>query len=170
VIARVPRTSRVASVAPWVSTAVRLLLAGVFLTAGGLKVVNPQTSVSAVQAYQLLPAGLATLVGWGLPFVEIALGLLLVVGALTRVLAVASMVLLGVFIAGVLSAAARGLSIDCGCFGGGGAVAAGQTNYTGEVVRDGLLLLAAGWLCWQPRSRLALEPLELGRRDLEGVR
>lgn len=169
-IARVPRTNRLASVAPWASTAVRLLLAGVFLTAGGLKVVKPQTSVSAVQAYQLLPAGLATLVGWGLPFVEITLGLLLVVGALTRALAVASMVLLGVFIAGVLSAAARGLSIDCGCFGGGGAVAVGQTNYTSEVVRDGLLLLAAGWLCWHPRSRLALEPRELGRHDLEGAR
>ena len=168
-IARPQTTTPLARATPWVSTAVRLLLAGVFLTAGGLKVVDPQTSVSAVRAYELLPAGLVTPVGWALPFAEIALGLLLVVGAFTRVLAVVSAVLLLVFIASVLSAAARGLSIDCGCFGGGGPVAAGQTGYTGEVVRDAVLVLLAGWLVWQPHSRLALEPMTLGQPDLEGA-
>ena len=49
-----------------------------------------------------------------------------------------------VFIAAVSSAWARGLSIDCGCFGGGGQVAAGQTKYLQEILRDvGLLALAA---------------------------
>jgi len=86
------------------------------------------------------------------------------------VLAAVSAVLLLVFIAGVLSAAARGLSIDCGCFGDGGPVAAGQTAYTREVVRDAVLVLLAGWLVWQPHSRLALEPLALGRPELEGAR
>lgn len=143
--------------APWVSTVVRLVLAGVFLAAGGLKAVDPQSSLAAVRAYELLPPALETVVGWGLPFAEIALGLLLVIGALTRLLAVASALLLAVFIAGVVSAAVRGLSIDCGCFGGGGTVAPGQTEYTGEIVRDGALLLLALWLVWQPRSRFAFE-------------
>ena len=156
-IAAIPTRTWFARVAPWVSTVVRLVLAGVFLTAGGLKAVDPQTSVAAVRAYELLPPALETAVGWGLPFLEIALGLLLVIGAFARVLAVASALLLAVFIAGVLSAAARGLSIDCGCFGGGGTVAPGQTEYTSEIVRDGVLLLLALWLAWQPRSRLALE-------------
>jgi uncharacterized membrane protein YphA (DoxX/SURF4 family) len=170
VIAAPANRSRFARVAPWVSTAVRLVLAGVFLSAGGLKAVDPQSSVAAVRAYELLPPSLETVVGWGLPFVEIALGLLLVTGAFTRALAVASAVLLSVFIAGVVSAAVRGLSIDCGCFGGGGSVAPGQTEYTGEVVRDAALLLLALWLVWQPRSRFALESPHPTHDQLEDAR
>jgi uncharacterized membrane protein YphA (DoxX/SURF4 family) len=134
------------------------VLGGVFLVAGVLKAIDPQSSVAAVRAYQLLPASLATLVGWGLPFAEIALGLLLLAGIATRAVAVGAAMLLVIFIAGVVSAAARGLSIDCGCFGGGGAVAPGQTAYGVELVRDTGLLLLALWLIWQPRSRLTLDP------------
>jgi uncharacterized membrane protein YphA (DoxX/SURF4 family) len=130
----------------------------VFVVAGVLKAIDPQSSVAAVGAYQLLPASLATIVGWGLPFAEIALGLLLLAGIATRAVAAAAATLLVIFIAGVMSAAARGLSIDCGCFGGGGAVAPGQTAYGTEVVRDTCLLLLAFWLIWRPRSRLTLDP------------
>ena len=145
-----------------VSTLVRLGLAAVFLAAGALKVVDPQSSVQAVSAYALLPAGLETVVGWGLPFVEMALGLLLAAGLVTRVTALASAALLLVFLAGVASAAARGLSIDCGCFGGGGAIAPGQTRYPAEMLRDLGLLALAGWLTWRPRSLFSLDPVEVG--------
>jgi uncharacterized membrane protein YphA (DoxX/SURF4 family) len=148
-----------AAAAPWVSTAARVVLGGVFLVAGGLKVIDPQSSVAAVRAYRLLPTSVATIVGWGLPFAEIALGLLLLAGVATRLVAAAVVVLLVVFIAGVASAAIRGLSIDCGCFGGGGDVAPGQTAYASEIVRDVGLLLLALWLVWQPRSRFALDRL-----------
>jgi uncharacterized membrane protein YphA (DoxX/SURF4 family) len=148
---------RLASVARWISTGARLLLGGVFLVAGALKVIDPQSSVAAVRAYQLLPVSLDTFVGWGLPFAEMALGLLLLAGIGTRAVAAAAAILLLVFILAVASAWVRGLSIDCGCFGGGGEVAPGQTAYGTEVVRDAGLLLLALWLVWQPRSRFALD-------------
>ena len=169
-IARAPDTPRSARLSSWFSTLVRLLLAGIFLAAGGLKVMDPQSSVAAVRAYELLPAGAEVLVGWALPFAEIALGLLLAVGAFTRVAAAVAVLVLAVFIGAVVSASARGLSIDCGCFGGGGTVAPGQTDYTGEILRDTLLLLLAGWLVWQPRTRLALDVEPAGRRGLESAR
>jgi uncharacterized membrane protein YphA (DoxX/SURF4 family) len=143
--------------APWISTILRLALGGVLLVAGGLKVIDPSSSVQAVEAYELLPEGVARLVGWGLPFAEIAIGLLLVVGALTRTAAIAAGLLMVVFIAAVASAAARGLSIDCGCFGGGGRVAPGQTAYGAEILRDVGLLLMAAWLAWRPTSRFSLD-------------
>lgn len=165
-----PVTVRFPRVSPWVSTGVRLLLAGVFLTAGGLKAADPQASVAAVRAYALLPPGAETLLGWGLPFAEIALGLLLLAGVLTRAAGALSATLMAVFIAAVASAWARGLSIDCGCFGSGGSVAAGQTDYPGEIARDALFLLLGLWLVWQPRSRLALESGTAERRELEEAR
>jgi uncharacterized membrane protein YphA (DoxX/SURF4 family) len=154
--------SRLAAAAPWVSTGARLILGGVFLVAGALKIIDPQSAVAAVRAYELLPESVARLVGWGQPFVEVALGLLLLAGIATRIVAAASALLLVIFIGAVASAALRGLSIDCGCFGGGGPVPAGQTAYGIEIVRDLGLLLLALWLVWQPRSRFALDALLTG--------
>lgn len=155
--------SRLAAAAPWASTGARLVLGGVFLVAGALKIIDPQSAVAAVRAYELLPVSMATIVGWGQPFVEVALGVLLLAGIATRIVAAASGLLLVIFIAAVVSAAVRGLSIDCGCFGGGGPVPPGQTAYGIEILRDLGLLLLALWLVWQPRSRFAVDGLATGR-------
>jgi uncharacterized membrane protein YphA (DoxX/SURF4 family) len=157
VITSVLARPRLAAVAPWVSTAARLLVAGVLVAAGALKVIDPQSSVAAVRGYDLLPEALVRPVGWGLPFAELTLGLLLAAGLFIRPVAIAAGVLFTMFVLAVTSAAARGLSIDCGCFGGGGPVAAGETRYTAEIGRDIGLVLLTGWLAWRPESRLALD-------------
>jgi uncharacterized membrane protein YphA (DoxX/SURF4 family) len=141
----------------WISTVARIVVGGVLLVAGTLKAVDPQGSVRAVRAYELLPPGAATLVGWGLPFLEIVLGVLLLAGIAVRPAAVVTAALLVVLILAVASVAVRGLSIDCGCFGGGGPVPAGQTAYAAEIARDLGLLAAAIWLVARPQSRLSLE-------------
>ncbi len=130
----------------------------VWLISGGLKVLNANQTYLAVQAYQVLPAGLVGPVATGLPLVELMLGTLLLIGAFTRLAAGLSVALLTLLIAGVAQAWARGLSIDCGCFGGGGPVPPGQTAYGAEIARDLGLLALAGWLVAQPRSYLSLEP------------
>ena len=142
--------------ARWFSTGMRLVLGLVLLVAGAAKVIDPQASVAAVRAYELLPGGLVTVVGWGLPFLELVLGVLLLAGIAVRPAALATAVLLAVFVAAVASAAARGLSIDCGCFGGGGPVPPGRTAYGREIARDLALLAAAVWLVVRPQSRLSL--------------
>jgi uncharacterized membrane protein YphA (DoxX/SURF4 family) len=149
---------------PWLGTGARLLVGGVFVVAGALKVPDPAAAVRAVRAYRLLPEGVVAPVAFGLPVVEIVVGLALLAGVFVRTAAIASAVLLIVFLAAVGSAWARGLQIDCGCFGNGGQVAAGQTAYPAEILRDtGLLLVALALARW-PRSRLALggrtDPIE----------
>lgn len=142
---------------PWAATVLRLVLAGVLGVAGALKLPDPDAAVRAVRAYRLLPEPVAQVVGLGLPVLEVAVAVLLLVGLVTRVAAVLTVVLMVVFVAGVASAWARGLSIDCGCFGGGGEVAASQTRYPQEIARDLALLAAAALLAWRPTSRLSLD-------------
>ena len=140
----------------WPATAARLLLGAVLVVAGVLKLPDPAAAVRAVRAYRLLPEGLVGPVAFGLPVVEVAVGLALLAGVFVRTAATASAVLMAGYLAAVGSAWARGLQIDCGCFGGGGQVAARRTAYPGEVARDvGLLLVALALARW-PASRLAL--------------
>jgi uncharacterized membrane protein YphA (DoxX/SURF4 family) len=111
-----------------------------------------------VAAYEIFPYELARVIGGVLPMVEIALGLLLVAGFATRAMAVVGAALLVTFIAGVASVWARGLSIDCGCFGGGGTRSGDRSGaYAWEIARDLGLLLAAVYLTWYPRSRLSID-------------
>ena len=151
------RRSAFAAVVPWLATVARLGLGVVFVVAGALKLPDPAAAVRAVRAYRLLPEGLVSSVAFGMPIIEIAVGLLLIVGIFVRTAAIATAVLLIVYIAAISSAWARGLQIDCGCFSKGGAVAAGQTAYPAEIARDvGLLIVALALARW-PRSRFALE-------------
>lgn len=142
---------------PWVSLVARLGLGAVMVVAGALKVSDPEAATQAVRAYELLPSGFDSIVGLLLPFLEIAIGLMLIVGYGIRPAAVAAGVFMVIFIAAVSSAWARGLAIDCGCFGGGGQVAPGQTKYLQEILRDVGLVLLAGWLFVFPSSKFALD-------------
>ncbi len=140
-----------------VGTLLRVVVALVLLVAGALKVTNLGQSALAVRAYQLLPYDLAGVVGYALPVVEILVGGLLLVGLFTRACAIVSALLMAAFVIGIASAWARGLSIDCGCFGGGGQIGAEQTAYPLELTRDAALLLAASWVAWRPRTAYALD-------------
>jgi uncharacterized membrane protein YphA (DoxX/SURF4 family) len=145
---------------PWVSTAARLGLAAVWLIAGGAKAGDLAASGRAVNAYQLMPYDVAKVLGAALPFLEIALGLLLLAGLAVRLSAGLSVLLLVVFIAGIVSAWSRGLAIDCGCFGSGGQLGAGQRpTYGTEILRDLGFLALAGLLLWRPRTRFSIDGL-----------
>ena len=143
---------------PWISTIARLGLAAVFLTAGALKVGDLAASGRAVSAYRLMPFEVAKTVGAIQPFLEIALGLLLLAGVAIRLSAGVSAVLLLIFIGGIVSAWARGLQIDCGCFTKGGALGAGQVpTYGPEILRDIGFLVLAAVLLWRPASRFSVD-------------
>jgi uncharacterized membrane protein YphA (DoxX/SURF4 family) len=148
-------SSRWTILTPWISTVARLALGAVFVAASIGKLGKVEETVRAVRAYRILPESLVHPVAYALPYLELAVGVLLIVGLGTRIVAILAGVMLLLFIAAVISAGARGLKIDCGCFGGGGAVE--QTHYVREVARDSAFFLLPLWLAIKPASRLSLD-------------
>jgi len=142
---------------PWIGLFARLILGGVLFIAGYLKVSAPDKSQMAVRAYEMLPISVANALGLILPFAEVAIGSLLVLGALTKHMAALGGFTMIIFIVAISQAWARGLNIDCGCFGGGGAVAPGETKYLQEILRDTGLALLAGYLIRYPVTKFAVE-------------
>ena len=151
---------------PWLGTVARLLLAAVFFLAGWSKIFDLAGSGRAVNAYKLMPYDAAKVVGAVLPAVEIGLAVLLLAGLATRVIAAITGLLLAVYIAGIASVWARGLSIDCGCFSKGGQLPPGQhPNYLWDIVRDVALLAVAVFLFTTPRTRLSVDAYLFGAED-----
>jgi hypothetical protein len=120
--------------------ACRLALGGIFLYAGLIKAQDVVAFAGSVANYQILSYQLNYLVAAGLPYVEMAAGLLLIVNRQVRpsALLVGGMNL--VFMAALVSVIVRGLDIDCGCFRPGGE---GHTTAQVALLRDvGFMALA----------------------------
>jgi len=142
---------------PWNTTLDRAIIGGVLFAAGILKARNSAEARMAVQAYRILPAHIAAILGYTLPWVEMAVALLLILGVGVKASAWISAILMGVFIVAISQAWARGLSIDCGCFGGGGTVAAGHTKYVQEIARDLGIFVIAIHLSLHPQGKWSLD-------------
>ena len=141
----------------WVGLLARLILGGVLIAAGALKIPYPYKAAAAMRAYELLPNSLASFFGYILPWFEVGLGMLLILGVAVRVSGLVGALLMVLFIGAIGSAWARGLTIDCGCFGGGGQVAAKDTRYLQEILRDIGLATCGFYLFTRPKSRFALD-------------
>lgn len=130
----------------WLRLGLRLLLGGVFIYAGTLKIISPQPFADSIATFRLLPAPFIDLLALGLPIFEVVVGGLLLFGIRVRAAALGVLMMTGVFALALASALVRGLPVDCGCFGSG---AASVTQSWVSLGRD-LLLGAAAWvLYWQ---------------------
>lgn len=117
----------------------RLALAAVFLYAAFAKL-HPPVGVSLalfavrIDSYQLLPTWAVSPLAHTLPFLELALGVFLLMGWRLRIVASVTTALLLGFFGVMLRTYAKGLVIQCGCFG------PGEMLGVRTLVRDGLLL------------------------------
>ena len=96
---------------------VDFIVAGIFIYAGVLKVLDPVQFAHDIDNYKILPWPICVALAFYLPWLEIFCGLALVVRFLYRgalSILTASIV---VFTLATVAAKVRGLDITCGCFG-----------------------------------------------------
>ncbi len=100
--------------ATWLYHFLRLALAGVFIYAGFMKLIEPRAFAHLIAQYDLVPEDLLPAVAIGLPALELLAGL----GFIFEVRGSGTMMvlLLLLFLAVLAYAIAQNLDIDCGCF------------------------------------------------------
>lgn len=129
----------------WVELLLRLGLAGIFIVAGVLKIIDPKSLTTAIETYQLVPYEMAVLMSLFVPWLEVLAG----AGLLFKKLYGGSLlILIGLLVLFTIALAQgwiRGLDVTCGCFGGADQI--NQTNYPVLVGRD-LLMLGAAIVLW----------------------
>jgi len=132
--------------------AARLYLGAIFLLACWHKILDPGAFAVDIATYQILPLGLVNPMAIVLPWVELAAGLMLLVGYRTPAAALLVASMMAVFTAAVALALGKGLDMSCGCFASQGAAEDPISWQT--IMRD------LSWLL------LALYVLVLDRRPL----
>ena len=127
---------------------IRFLLAGIFVWTGVAKLRHPYEFLAAIYAYKLVAPSAGVALAAVLPWLEVVVGLCLFAGVLTVGCLRISVLLTAMFTLAMASALSRGLSINCGCFGGGDDVVTAAT-----VARSGFLLLASLACVWYATKR-----------------
>jgi uncharacterized membrane protein YphA (DoxX/SURF4 family) len=144
-----------------VGLAVRVAAAAIWLVAGIAKLFELEHFRSQVAAYKLLPHALVTPFAYGLPFLETFVGVYLLLGLLVAPAAILTCVLMGAFLVAQAQAWARGLSLDCGCFG----TLSQQRVGFWSIARDAVLGIPGLILVVRPARFLSLDARYLGLPD-----
>jgi putative oxidoreductase len=123
----------------------RLILAGVFIYSGYVKVQEPLQFAVAISGYKMVPENLAFPMARLLPWAEIVLGLAILVGWKIRYFSAATAALLLFFISVLVITIARGIEANCGCFG------LDERISPLTILRDSLFLIPAIYLTFEPK-------------------
>jgi uncharacterized membrane protein YphA (DoxX/SURF4 family) len=147
------RLQRVWAVArgPYPTLISRVVLGVLFLFTGVTKALDPVSFESSIRAYQLVPGGFVPIMAYALPWLEILLGAYLLLGLYLRWTAIITGALLIIFMVAMGQALARGLTLQCGCFGAAiGGVTLREDVNIGSILRDAVWLLMAVHLVVAP--------------------
>lgn len=128
--------------------ALQFILGGVFVVYGAAKIYDPAAFASDIGNYRLLPHELINLFAIILPWIELAAGLMLILGIWVRASAAVIAAMAIMFLIAIGQAWARGLDIRCGCLGTVDARRVGLR----AMLEDSVYLAIALWLWWHAKE------------------
>lgn len=128
---------------------VGILIGGLFIYAGVVKIIGPVEFARDIDNYKMLPWQANVWLALYLPWLEILCGLALITRILYRGAVFIVTALMSLFIIVSMAAKARGLDVSCGCFGH----ASKYLNFSWHLVLD-FLLLGGLLLLWKRPSQV----------------
>lgn len=141
-----------------VSALARFGLALMWIYSGLQKVLESHLNMTkTIEAYEIFTPYWSDLIAQVIGPLELAGGLILLLGIKIRWAGGVSLVVLLILILGLYSAHARGLVIDCGCFD-----PATADPQPGQLIksiwRDAFLVLVTAFMMWRPYTKFAIYP------------
>jgi putative oxidoreductase len=141
---------------PWLTVRVQIALGAIFVVAALPKITDPPSFAHMIYNYRVLPGGLINISALVMPWVELLVGLALILGVWVRPARWIVTLLLVTFMIAISINLARGNAIDCGCFD---VSAAGKTTEERiqdmwfVLLRDAGMLLMVAQLWWAEKAR-----------------
>ncbi len=127
----------------YIQLALQFIIGIVFLYASYNKLFDQVGFAKSVYGYKFLPDFLINITAIVVPSLEFIAGLFLLFGLFRKGSSLVIIVLLSVFLIALVQAYARGLDIDCGCFGSSAADKPSPADLLIRIFEDILLLLGA---------------------------
>lgn len=153
----VPRINRELTL-DTVSAIARFGMGIVWIAAGLPKLNDHMNLTQSIAAYEIFTPYWSDLLARMIGPLEVAGGLLLILGIFLKpVSKVASWVMV-LFIIGIAQAWSRGLVIDCGCFSVEPNMDGAAMDYAVTILRDLVFLFLSVWTIYRPFTRFALYP------------
>lgn len=136
---------------PSARTFAGLIVSGVFIYAGVLKIADPAVFREALDSYRIVPTSTLAVFSYWIPWVEFCLGGFFWIPAFRRASLTGFVSLLLIFSAALLQAAWRGLEIGCGCFGSPSL----DSEIHWALLRNAILTFATLWLVMDHPTKAA---------------
>lgn len=131
----------------------RLLIGGILIYASFNKIVDPGGFAKAIANYHLIPFGLENIMAIILPWLELIIGLCLIIGVFIDGAAVLVIIMMVVFISAITYAILNGYNIECGC-----GLKPGELIGIQKIIEDITYLILAWMILKRPNHRFELYP------------
>ncbi len=131
----------------------RLLIGGILIYASFNKIVDPGGFARAIDNYHLIPFGLENSMAIVLPWVELIVGICLIIGLFIDGAAFLVIVMMVIFIVAITFAILSGYNIECGC-----GLKPGELVGVQKIIENLTYLILAWMILKRPNHRFELYP------------
>ncbi len=131
----------------------RLLIGGILIYASFNKIVDPGGFAKAIANYHIIPFGLENSMAIILPWLELAVGICLILGLFIDGAAFLVIIMMVIFIVAITFAILSGYNIECGC-----GLKPGELVGIQKIIEDLTYLILALIILKRPNRRFELYP------------
>ncbi|MBL7013764.1 MAG: DoxX family membrane protein [Candidatus Marinimicrobia bacterium] len=137
----------------YIQLVIRIIVGGLFIYASIDKISDPATFAKQINNYHIIPFGLENTIALVLPWLEIIIGICLIIGVYVEGASGWILLLLISFIIFMVQAIMRGYNIECGC-----GLKEGQMIGLKKILENTIMSISMFWLMIQPKIYFTLFP------------